>query len=69
MIYVSALYVLRYGLVCSVAPNKIFGALTTAPKFQRNASAETSSTTDGFFPVWTPHSDSKVILEHQLLKD
>ena len=28
-----------------------FGALTTAPKFQRNGSADTSSATDGFFPV------------------
>ena len=42
---------LRYGLVCSVAPRKNFGALTTAPKFKRNGSAETSSATDGFFSV------------------
>ena len=42
---------LRYGLVCSVAPRKNFATLTTAPKFQRNGSAETSSTTDEFFPV------------------
>ena len=37
-----------YGLVCSLAPMKIFGALT-ASKFQRNGFAETFSTTDGFF--------------------
>ena len=48
-IYISALYMLRYSLVCSVAPRKNFGALTTAPKFQLNGSAETSSTTDVFF--------------------
>ena len=48
-IYISALYVLCFGLVCSIAPRKNFGALTTAPKFQHNGSAENSSATDGFF--------------------
>ena len=57
-IYISALYVLRYGLVCSVAPRKNFGTLTTAPKFQHHGSAETSNAMDGFFPVRTcmPHA-------------
>ena len=38
-------------MLCSVAPKEFFGALTTAPKCQCNGSAETSSATDGFFPV------------------
>ena len=50
-IYISALYVLCYDLVCSVAPRKMFDALTTAPKYQCNVSTESSSTTDGFFPI------------------
>ena len=50
-IYISPLYVLRHGLVCSIAPRKSFGALTTDPKFQRNSSTETSS----FFPVGSEH--------------
>ena len=49
VIYISALYVLRYCLVCSVVPRKNFAALTAAPKFQCNGSAETSSATDAFF--------------------
>ena len=43
--------VLRYSPACSEAHRKNFGALTTVPKFQRNGSPETSSTTDGFFPL------------------
>ena len=43
------LYMLRYSLACSVATRKIFDTLITAPKLKRNGSAETSSTTDGFF--------------------
>ena len=50
-IYTSALYMLHYSLVCSVAPRKNFGALTTAPKFRRNDFADTSSATDRFFSV------------------
>ena len=49
-IYISALYVLRYGLVCSIAPRKI-SAHWPPPKFQRNGSTETSRATDRFFPV------------------
>ena len=57
----------RYGLVCSVAPRKNFGALTTAPKFQRNGSAETSSATDGFFSsrAWYFCSDPALAYREQ----
>ena len=48
-IYISALCMLHYGLVYSVAPKENFATLTMAPKFQRNGFTETSSATDGFF--------------------